>query len=96
MESDNLINVEDFCQHHQVDISFIRLLSEHGLVEITTIEQTHYLTPLQLRDVEKMTTMHYDLDINLEGIEVICQLLGRINNLHEEVNQLRNRLARYE
>ena len=40
--------------------------------------------------------MHYDLDINLEGIEVINNLLSRVNNLQEELMLLKSKLKIYE
>jgi hypothetical protein len=40
--------------------------------------------------------LHYDLDINLEGIEAITSLLNRVKSMQEEIRELRNRLEGYE
>jgi hypothetical protein len=40
--------------------------------------------------------LHYDLDINLEGIEAITCLLDRVRSMQEEIRELRNRLGVYE
>ena len=93
MENENLISIEEFCTHYKIESSFVHSLESFGLIEITTIEATRYLMKDQIRDVEKMIRMHYDLDINIEGIEAISHLLRRIGNLQEELRALRNRVG---
>jgi len=96
METENLIAVQLFCTHHHIEISFISALSEFGLIEVTTISETEYISTGQLSDLEKMIRLHYDLDINMEGIDAIYNLLKRENNLRGELNALKNRLRLYE
>jgi hypothetical protein len=67
-----------------------------GLTEITTIEQSRFIDTERLLDLEKFVRLHYELDINLEGIEAITHLLQKIKSLQEEINSLKNRLYLYE
>ncbi|MBI1767214.1 MAG: chaperone modulator CbpM [Bacteroidetes bacterium] len=92
MENEHLIAIEEFCNHYKVEPSFIYTLVEFRLIEIVTVEEKKYLLKDQIREVEKMIRMHYDLDINIEGIEAISHLLQRLDNLQEEVNALKNRI----
>ncbi len=96
MQSQNLIPADEFCIHHKVEYSFINSLEQFGLVHITTIEQKHFIDSDRLNDLEKFVRLHYDLDINLEGIEAITFLLQKVKNLQEEINTLKNRLIFYE
>ena len=96
MSSPNFIPAEQFCTHHQVEYSFIRLLHDNGLVEINSIDNTEFLSEECLPDVERMVRLHYDLEINLEGIEAISHLLKKIDQMQHEMNDLRNRLRFYE
>jgi hypothetical protein len=50
----------------------------------------------ELSKAEKIVRLYKDLDINLEGIEVINQLLYRIEILQGEIISLKNRLRLYE
>ncbi|MEI6488937.1 MAG: chaperone modulator CbpM [Bacteroidota bacterium] len=93
---DKFISIEQFCIHHNVDFAFIESLNQYGLVEITTIEDTRYIIVEQIKDVEKMIRMHYELDINIEGIEAIYHLLNKVDSLQEELTILKNKLNRYE
>jgi hypothetical protein len=96
MENNALIPVYHFCVTHEIEISFIESLQQYGLVEITTIENKNYLNENQLREVEKMVRLHYDLDINLEGIEAISHLLEKLAETEARNKQLQNRLNLYE
>jgi hypothetical protein len=77
-------------------MSFIDALHDYELVEITITDSEHYLKTNQLNDVEKMMRLHYDLDINLEGIDAIYNLLKQVEDLQNEVVRLRNKLNFYE
>lgn len=96
MQTKNYIAVNEFCVSHDIEFSFISSLQEIGLIEIATIEETAFIDAEQLQQVEKCIHFHYDLDINLEGIETITHLLQRMNTLQEEIILLRNRLSLYE
>ena len=93
---EKLIPANDFCSNHNIEISFIRSLQETGMIEITTIEETAYIPARQLPDLERIVHLHFELDINLEGIETINNLLIRINNMKDEIIALRNKLRLYE
>ena len=92
MENEHLITIEEFCTHYKVQSSFIHSLIEFDLIEIIIVEETRCLSKDQIKNVERMIRLHYDLDINIEGIEAISHLLQRINALHAELSALKNRL----
>jgi len=96
MESNEMIPVYSFCVTHKIELSFIESLQQYGLVEITTIEEQTYLKESQLSEVEKFVRLHYDLDINIEGIEAIGHLLEKIKDMQFRNIQLLNRLSLYE
>ena len=96
MQTDYLIEVDEFCANHNIGLSFISALQQTGLIKIKTIKETGFIEPKQLLQLEKIVRLYYELDINLEGIETIFYLLQRINSMHDEITFLRNRLRLYE
>lgn len=96
MLKENLISADDFCISHNIEISFISSLHENGLIDITTIDETVYIYPNQLPQLEKISRLYYELGINLEGIETITYLLDRIDEMQNEITVLQNRLRLYE
>ena len=96
MDSKEYISITEFCTCYEIDYSFIHSLDEYGLVQLHTIEESQFLDRDQVREVEKLMRMHYDLKINLEGIDAISHLLRRVASLQDEVRILQNRLRLYE
>ena len=95
MQKENLIPADEFCVSHNIEISFISSLYENGLIDITTIDETVFLYPNQLPQLEKISHLYYELGINLEGIDTINHLLNRIDEMQHEITVLRNRLRLY-
>ena len=96
MSTINLVLIDDFSTHHQIEFSFINALKENGLIEIISIEQLDYIAIEHLPVLEKWSRMYVELGINVEGIETIQHLLDRIGDLQHEVSVLRNRLGQFE
>ena len=96
MEPEQFIIAEEFCDSHEIEPSFLSSLNEFGLIEITLIEEKKLIAESQLPKLEKLVRLHYDLEINLEGIDAIANLLERINKIQEENTILKNRLRLYE
>ncbi len=96
MQKTDLIPAEDFCLHHKVEYEFIHTLYNYGLIEIVTINNKTCIPIDTLKDVEKFIRLHYELDINTEGLDAIAQLLNRMEIMQEQITSLKNRLRFYE
>lgn len=96
MQTEEMIPANEFCIHHNIELSFIFALKESGLIEITRIEEKIFVPLNQLGLLEKLVRLYYEMDINLEGIESISYLLERLNDLQQQVILLNNRLSVYE
>ena len=96
MNTENLVDLNEICISHKIELSFISSLQENGLIEFITVDNKRFIESEQLKLLERCISLHYDLDINVEGIETINYLLEKINSLQEEVVVLKNRLRHYE
>lgn len=96
MEMQEFIPIDIFCREHGVEISFISSLQEFGLIEVTRINEAECIPLSQLVKAEKLLRLHNDLEINLEGIDVITHLLQRVKAMQDEIRELKNRLRLYE
>ncbi len=96
METEEMIPVSDLCFNHNIDLSFIYSLQESGLIEFTITEEKLFLPVNQLKPLEKLVRLYYEMDINLEGIETINYLLQRMNEMQQQIVRLTNRLSMYE
>lgn len=96
MERSDMIMLDEFCASHHVEISFVRSLEEHGLIETIIINETPCVSGNELSKLEQITRLHQELNINTEGIDAISNLLKRIENMQNEITALRNKLNFYE
>ncbi|MEO8819282.1 MAG: chaperone modulator CbpM [Ginsengibacter sp.] len=90
MEKEDLIPAADFCIYHNIEYSFITSLEDSGLITVTSVEKSSYISSDEIQKLEKFVRLHYDLDINIEGIETINYLLEKIENMQKEILQLKN------
>jgi len=96
MTNEEMFAAHEFCVSHDIEESFLHSLCESGLLEITMVEERVFINRDRLPDLERMVRLHYEMDINLEGIEAIYHLLEQIKAIQEEMKVLRNRLSIYE
>ena len=96
MNSKNLIHIKQFCVYHEIENTFIKELHNYGLVEIIMLEDDEFLEPERLPLIEKMIRMHYDLKINLEGLDAIYHLLNKIEVLQQNLTAAQNKLRVFE
>lgn len=96
MEERTFVSAKAFCTHHHIEIAFIHSLQDYGLIEVTAEDEDFLLPQEQLEALEKMVRLHFDLNINLEGIDAIYHLLHRVESLQREVVSLRRHLQAYE
>ena len=96
MQSADPIILDEFCASHQLEISFVRSLEEHGLIETIIVNETLCIPGDELSKLEQIIRLHQELNINPEGIDAINLLLKRIENMQNEITELRNKLNFYE
>ena len=89
------ISIVDFCTGYEIDTSFIADLQESGLLQIITEDAGRFIASEHLPRLEKMVRFHYEMHINLEGIEAIMHLLDQVQQLREEIQHLQNKLKHY-
>jgi hypothetical protein len=92
----DFIVADEFCAIHHLEISFIHSLKDHGMIETMFVDQSLCIHTEELPRLEKIVRLHRDLDINLEGIEVINDLLQRIDEMQNEIARLKKKLELFE
>ena len=96
MKEEDLILAEEICVRYQVERQFITSLKDSGIIEIVTVQETEYIHCDHLAQFEKMRRLHEELEINMQGLEAINHLLGKLEHLQSENLKLKNRLGLYE
>ncbi len=83
------ISREELVKVYNIEFTFFDSLEEAGLLKTETDNNVKYLLFDELSSFEKFTNWYYDLEVNLAGLEVINNLLMKIEELREENAGLR-------
>lgn len=89
---ENRILREKLVEIYGIEITFFDSLVESGLVKCITEEQNVYLAYEDLESFERFANWHYDLEVNMPGLEIISHLLKKIEHLQDERRTLMNRM----
>ncbi|HUI33000.1 MAG: chaperone modulator CbpM [Dysgonamonadaceae bacterium] len=94
--SDKKITYTECLQIYQVEETFLDALQNSGLIEIVVEEKDKYIEYDYLQEIEQFVRWHYDLEINIEGIEALHHMLQQVQQLQEDVERLRGELKFYK
>lgn len=86
------ISHTDLVKYYNVEIHFLNSLEECGLIKTFEENQEKYIDYEELANLERFANWHYDLEVNLAGLEIIENLLKKIEVL---ISENRN-LAQYK
>ena len=82
------ISREELVKIYNIELTFFDSLEESGLVKTETENDVKYLLFEELPAFERFANWHYDLDVNLPGLEVINHLLSKLEELRRENRRL--------
>ena len=96
MSNNELISIQKISIHHHLDEQFIESIESFQLVEFVEKDSDKYVYVEQLPTLEKIIRLYYDLEVNMQGIDVINNMLNKMDAMHKNIQQLQNKLKLYE
>ncbi|MBW3523163.1 chaperone modulator CbpM [Chryseobacterium sp. NKUCC03_KSP] len=87
------ISREELVQIYNIEITFFDELVDSGLLNIETDNEIRYLMYEDLPTFERFANWHYDLEINLPGLEVINSMLQKMKSLNQINRELMQKLS---
>jgi len=96
MDKKTYISIQEICRHYHIPQSFFEEIKEFDILDKEVFDEDFQMINTEyLSDVEKIMRLRYELNINMEGIDVINNLLKRIHTLEEELNRLKKQIGIY-
>lgn len=89
MKIDDLIPISILCEQYKLENAFFKSLTEYDLIDIVVVNEELFLRLEQISNLERILRFHNELEINLAGIEVINNLLQKIDSLERELKSMR-------
>ena len=96
MDTEKYIPVLHLCDLYQIEISFFKALNEEGLIELVSRQNSMFVHEDKLYKVERIIRIHRELNVNIEGIDVVLNLLEKVDKLQNEVYNMQSRQILYE
>lgn len=96
MDSQKFVPVVHLCDMYHIEVSFFKELNDIGLIEIVSSKNVLYLHQDTIVEVEKIIRIHKELDVNIAGVDVVLNLLKKVENLQDELYRIQSRLRLYE
>ncbi len=96
MNTISYIPLTQLCVHYEVEMTFFTNLKSFGLLEIITVEAVPVIDLDKISSIEKMIRLHKEMNLNFEAIDVVLNLLSKIEALQEDLMAVNNKLRRYE
>jgi len=96
MDTTKYIEVTHLCKQYKVTEQLFSQLNDTGLVHVTVVEEKPCVPSQSIHKVDKIMRLHQELEVNPEGIDVILNLLEKVENLTQEVTRLRRKIHIYE
>ncbi|MEY8759615.1 chaperone modulator CbpM [Chryseobacterium tongliaoense] len=87
------ISREELVKIYNIEITFFDELVEYGLLSVQTENEIRYLLYDDLPAFERFANWHYDLEINLPGLEVIHDMLRKMDDLKQKNRELMHKLS---
>lgn len=96
MDQLNYISIQKIILHYPIEDSFVWELHYNKMITIISINKEHFIHENDLNKLEKIIRIYLDLDINIEGIDVVFNLLKEIEELKEKLKKLENKLTIFD
>lgn len=92
----SIIKITEYCNYCQADLDFVDSLEKVGLIETSVIKGERFIHEDQLPDLDRYANWHYEMDINIEGIDALRNAVEKMHQLQSEISYLKEKLRIYE
>lgn len=96
MKTDKLIRISELCSHYQIERSFFDEIEYYELIEIHIGSTEKFIHQKHLSRLEKIIRLRDELEINMQGIDVVLEMMSKIKKLKRELKQVQIKLSFYE
>lgn len=86
------IKITEYCENEKIETSFLFELNREGIVRLEKREESEYIDTHDLPEVEMFARWHYDLGVNLEGIDAMRHMVKRMKKMQKEIRELERKL----
>ncbi|MBC6996208.1 chaperone modulator CbpM [Neolewinella lacunae] len=83
MSSITYVTLQQFCSFHQCETLILEDFLDHGIIRVERQNDIVLIPEPELPKLEKALRLHLDLGVNAAGIDIILNLLERMEGVME-------------
>lgn len=87
MNSTKLIPIQDFCEFHQVEKTFVFNLEEMGVIHFVVEQEVPHIPAEMIFRVERLIRIQRDFDVRDQDLDLIDELLTKIDELERRLER---------
>ena len=84
MLNNEFVPAELFCNMYSINVAVVESWQKMGLVDLIEYEEKPYIPNDQLHKLEQLLRLHFDLNIQLEDVDVVYNLIEKVKLLQKE------------
>jgi hypothetical protein len=88
----HLSTLAQIIEYYPIEISSLYHLHYSGIIKIVTIDETEYIHHEELPELERILRIQQELNISFDTMDVVLNLIEKINELQIENDILKNKL----
>ncbi len=96
MENLHFIEIKGLSSHYNLELSFFNELERVGLIEIHMVAEAKCIHESYISKLEKIIRLYEELNVNAEGLDIILNLLDKMDEMQNEILRLKRKLNLYE
>lgn len=74
------VTLQQFCAFHQCDVVVVEEFIDHGICQARTQDAITVIPEPEVPRLERALRLYLDLGVNAAGIDIILNLLDRLND----------------
>ncbi|WP_273447440.1 chaperone modulator CbpM [Neolewinella agarilytica] len=79
------ITVQQFCQFYDCETILVRELIDHGICQVRQDREILLIPEPEIPRLERALRLHLDLGVNAPGIDIILNLLDRLQSQQNSI-----------
>lgn len=82
------ISIKSLANFHNLDEGLLLEIVEYEIVPVKRSRSEISINSEYIEEFERALRLHLDLDVNLQGVEIICRMRNQIQEMQEEIDRL--------
>lgn len=82
----NYITIKELAAFHEIDEGYLMEFIQFGIISVKQQKTSLQIHLDDVEELERAIRLRRDLEVNLQGVDIICRLRNRLVELQKEMD----------